>query len=146
MASEKKKGLPKKKKEAKVGLFDFLNDITFEKTNILNRENEHAYSQFMICRFLSMNDNYLPIAARILNQYQGSLTNQQFHQLCIALIPKRKVFLKYNIGTPLKKECKAQVKWISDYFKVSENDAYDYYTIGGEELVTNIKRLHGIVE
>ena len=142
----KRKGLPKKTKKKSNILFEFLEDITLTKANILNDENKHAYSKYMITRFLSMNKNFLPLVDLILNRHQAIATDEEFHKLCIALIPKQKLFLRYIKGTPLKNECKEQVKHIVNYFQVSEDEAFEYYQIAGEELVTNIKRLYGIVE
>jgi hypothetical protein len=146
MAIPKRKGVPKKEKDTKnkVGLFDFLDDITYTKKNILNSENYHLYSRYMICKFLSMNENYLGVVDHVLNKYQGCLDNYQFHKLCIGLIPQKKIYFQYNIAKPDKNNAKEQVKYISEYFKVSDDQAYEYYEIGGEQLVNNIKTMYGI--
>jgi hypothetical protein len=138
----KRKGKPKQAKKKSTALFDFLNDITWDKKNILNYDNQHAYSQFMICRFLSMYEPYLPLVDVYINKYQGVLPDAEFHKLCLALIPKKKVFLKYVKGTPHISQCKEQVETIADYFKVSNQDAYEYYEIAGEELVDNIRSMY----
>lgn len=142
----KRKGLPKKEKKTSNLLFDFLDDITYKKQNILNDSNKHAYSRFMIARFLSMNEGFLPLVDVILNRHQAITTDEEFHKLCIGIFPKQKIFLKYNKGTALKKECKEQIKYIRDYFKVSEDEAFDYYQIAGDEFVNDIKRLYGVIE
>ncbi len=141
-----RKGLEKKPKEKSTKLFDFLNDITLGKENILNSENKHGYSRYMIARFLSMNSDYLPLVDRYINRFQGSLDNEMFHKLCLALIPQRKVFLSYVKGTPLKNEVKEDLKYICQYFEVSEDEAFDYYQIAGDELVDKIKSLYGVIE
>ncbi len=140
----KRQGLPKKAKNKSTALFDFLNDITFDKQNILNRENKSQYSRFMITKFLSMNANYLPIVDAILNKYQGVLDDEQFHKLCIGLIPKKKIFLKYNKGKPRREECKESISYISNYFEVSDDTAFEYFELGGEKLVNDIKKLYGV--
>jgi hypothetical protein len=142
----KRKGLPKKAKKKSSALFDFLNDITWDKKNILNSDNKHAYSKFMITKFLSMHEPYLPIVDIYINKYQGSLGDEEFHKLCIALIPKKKVFLKYINGTPSINECKDKVKRIKDYFEISEREAHEYYQIAGDELVENIQEMYGLNE
>ena len=139
----KRKGFPKKSKKKSSALFDFLNDITWDKKNILNRDNKHGYSQFMICRFLSMYEPYLPLVDIYINKYQGVMDDEEFHKLCIALIPKKKVFLKYVKGTPHISQCQEQVKTIAEYFKVSNQEAYEYYEIVGDELVDRILEMYG---
>jgi len=142
----KRKGLPKKAKKTTNILFEFLDDITEHKKGILTKDNEHGYSKFMICRFLSMHEPYLPLVDVYLNKHQSVLDNFQFHKLCIALIPKKKIYMTYIKGVPPKTHCKEALKYISDYFEVSEDNAYDYYSLCGEDLVKNIKRLYGIIE
>ena len=143
VATTKRKGKPKKAKKKSTQLFDFLNDITWDKKNILTDENNHAYSQFMVCRFLAMFEPYLPLVDGYLNKFQGVMDNAEFHKLCLALVPKKKVYLKYVKGTPHITQCKEQVETISEYFKVSHQEAYEYYEIAGEELVKNINEMYG---
>lgn len=146
MAPKKRKGLPKKAKKKDNLLFDFLNDITWGKTGILNSENKHAYSKFMITKFLSMHTPYLPIADVYLNRYQGSLGDEEFHNFCLAVIPKKKIYMKWVGGKPSKNECKERLQYIVDYFEVSEDEAFEYYEIGGDDLIENIKKMYGVME
>lgn len=146
MPPKKRKGLPKKTKKKSNILFDFLDDITYSKKNILTKDNDHEYSKFMITRFLSMYEPYLPIVDTYLNRYQATMENEQFHKFCIAIIPKKKVYLKYINGSVCKKEATGQLKWIKEYFNISEDRAFEYYQIAGEELVTNIKEMYGVIE
>ena len=142
-----RKGLPKKKKNKSAGgvnLFSFLNDITYDKKDIVDKENVHLYSQFMILKWLSMYESYLPLIDH-LNKYQGYLDNYQFHKLCIALVPKERIRMNYVKGVDDMKSCMDKLKYIQDYFQVSPKEAYDYYRLAGEELVINIKRMYGIV-
>ena len=145
MPSEKRKGLPKQEKKKSTALFDFLNDITWDKKNILTSENKHAYSRYMITKFLSMHEAYLPIVDVYINKFQGCLNDADFHKLCIAIIPKKKVFLKYVSGTPSMNECKEQVKLIKEYFEISSKEAYEFYQIGGDEMANKIKEMYGTV-
>jgi hypothetical protein len=142
-----KKGLPKKKKYKSnqgVNLFSFLNDITFDKKNILTKDNQGVYSQFMMIKWLSMYEPYLPLAD-YLNQFQGYIDDFMFHKMCIALVPKAKVRLNYIKGTPDINVCKDKLKYITDYFSVSEKEAFDYYKLAGDDLVENIKKMYGII-
>lgn len=146
MPAVKQNGLPKSQKSKAPLLFDFLKDITVTKQNILNYDNQSAYSKYMICRFLSMHSEYLPIVDLILNKQQAHLSNQEFHKLCLAIIPKNNVYFNYVKGSSKIKENKESLEYIANYFKISMNDAMDYYEIAGERLVNNIKKLYGIVE
>lgn len=140
------KYLPKSARSNTTSLFDFLKDISVEKKNILNYDNQSAYSKYMICRFLSMHSEYLPIVDSILNKQQAHLSNQEFHKLCLAIIPKNNIYFNYIKGSSKIKENKESLEYIAKYFKISMNDAMDYYEIAGETLVNNIKKLYGIIE
>ena len=142
----KRKGLPKKKAQKSNILFDFINDITVGKKNILTKENNHLYSKFMVTRFLSMHEPYLPLVDVYLNKYQGSMSNADFHKFCIALFPKKKIYAKYIKGIPLVNQCKEQVKIIQDHFQLSEAHAFEYYQLAGDDLVLNIKRMYGLID
>jgi hypothetical protein len=142
-----RKGLPKKKKNRSAGgvdLFSFLNDITYGKKNILNKDNVHLYSQFMILQWLSMYEPYLPLVEH-LNRYQGYLDDYQFHKFCIALVPQDRIRMNYVKGVADMKSSKDKIKYIQDYFQVSPKEAYDYYKLAGDELVDSIKQMYGIV-
>ena len=139
----KRKGLPKKKKNSSTSLFDFLKDITYEKKNILNNDNKSGYSKFMIVKFLSMRPEYIPLVDSYLNRYAITLGDEEFHKLCIALIPKKNVYLEYIGGKESRGECRDKLKYIIDFFEVSEDQAYEYYLIAGDELVEDIKNLYG---
>lgn len=141
----KRKGLPKKEKPQSSILFEFLEDITVNKINILTSENSNKYSKYMITKFLSMHTDYIPLVDAYLNKFSGSLTNEEFHKLCIAIFPKKKIYFNYIRSKPDFNECKDQLKYIVEYFNISYNVAYEYYLITGDQLVTDIKRLYGII-
>ena len=142
-------GVPKKKKTS-IGpnmLFQFLDDISYTKTNILNASNVNQYSKYMITKFLSVKSSYLPICD-ILNQHGQIWDEYQFHKFCIEVIPKKKVYFKYGDikGKLLLNECKDKVEVISKHFQVSLNEGFDYYKLCGDSLVDDINILYGIVK
>jgi hypothetical protein len=143
---EKRPGLPKKQKvESGPSLFDYLNDIMWDKKNILTPVNSKKYSKFMIARFLATREEYLPIA-QVLNQYQDVWSNELFHEFCIEAIPRKKVFLDYkavNAKAP-RKQVEGKVKIIAKYFEISDREAYEWFTRCGVELVENIEYIYGL--
>jgi hypothetical protein len=143
--SPKRKGLPKKEKVKSSSLFEFLDDITVNKINILNSKNSSKYSKYMITKFLSLHEPYIPLVDCYLNKLHGSLTNEEFHKLCIAIFPQKKIYFNFSKTKPDINSCKDQLKYISEYFNISYNDAYEYYLISGDSIVTDIKRLYGII-
>jgi hypothetical protein len=156
MATTKKptrKGLPKKKKVNNgPSIFEFLNDITYHKKNILSPDNEHSYSPFMIVRFLATKQDLIEYCD-FLNKHLAHMDKYQFHETAIYMCPITEKFFmngKKVSYTPKIGEVTDDLEWIQKQFKISQEKAYGYYlTLGkGErvELVTNIKLLHGIID
>jgi hypothetical protein len=148
-----RKGLPKKKKVSNgTTIFDFLNDITYGKKNILSPENEHLYSPFMILRFLATMQDLIEFCD-FLNKHLKFMDKYQFHETAIYMCPIDSKFhlsgkkVKY---TPRADEIKDELEWIQTQFRVSQPKAYGYYLSLDKkertELVTNIKALHGIIK
>lgn len=128
-------------------VFDFLNDITRDKKFILNEDNVHKYSKYLITRFLSTRTEY-HMVVDILNKFQGTLDEFEFHRLAMCLINTRKAFTM-NKGAQITyttdiNQVKEQVETIGEYFMISPREAHEYYKIGGEDLVRDIRILNGI--
>lgn len=121
---QKRKGKPKQQKSNV--LFDVLNDIKlYKKGNLLNDEKtDSSVSNFMLLRFLSMdNDINLEICSMI-NQYQGMLSKKQMYKFLIEIIPKSKSFDKY-ISNKLNYE--KGIEKISRYLEISKKEASAYF-------------------
>ena len=81
----------------KANIFSYLTDICFEKTGTIPEEYDFemkGWSSFMVLRYLSLYEPYLPII-NIFNYYQGTLTPLQLYKALLVVIPKGKRFLKY---------------------------------------------------
>jgi len=78
----------------KKSLFDHLNDLTLEKGDfdIHNDEHTKTYNNFMINRFISMTDMYIPIVNEI-NRFD--VPKDVHHAYYKAAMPKRKCYFKY---------------------------------------------------
>lgn len=147
-----RKGLPKKKKETNgPSIFDFLNDITLHKKNILCEENVHAYNPFMIIRFLATRQECLEYCD-FLSKHLSHLDKYEFHTTAIYLCPLESRFslvgkkLKY---TPRMDEIQDDLQWIQQKFMVSKETSYQYYLLleptERKEFIRDIKRLYGVI-
>jgi hypothetical protein len=81
----------------KLNLFDHLENITQHKTDfdIHNDEQERSYNKYMINRFISMCDIYIPFVNEI-NMYD--VPKDVHYNFYKNLIPKRKQYFKYIKG------------------------------------------------
>jgi len=139
-------------KTGEVNVFDFLNDITYDKIFILDEENNYLYSKFMICRWLSLDPRYLKIVD-ILNRYQGVLDNHEFHKFAMSLITtKIKFFIPKGTTLSFKpkmNEVEDELEHIIEFFKVSKEEAYSYYTVlepkERKKFLENLKSFYGII-
>lgn len=78
--------------------FDCMSDLLLKLTNgklYKSNDFDKHFSQFMVCRYLSMSKHLLPYA-EYLNTVQTTLDKKSFYQLAYSLIPKQKTsFIRY---------------------------------------------------
>jgi len=150
----KKKGIPKKNVSNKgLDIFDILNDITRDQKGIVNESNQHSYNKWMVMKFLSRKTQYLK-AAEYLNHYFNVLDNIEFHNFAMSLMGCSTRFVLNRgekvIIRPDRDAVKEEVKYISQYYKVSLDTAYDYYLCipvkKRKTFINDIKLIFGIVE
>lgn len=88
--------------------FDVLQDVLLKKSGGTMCESQmfnKCMSTYMLCRYLSMNENLMPYAA-MLQRYAGVLSASQFYTWAYNHIPKqRSGFIKY-ISKPKKEKKK----------------------------------------
>lgn len=78
-------------------LFDCLGDIIKDKTGSLHKQEgfKKAWSNYMILRYLSMDDRFRILAAEM-NKYQEVLTSEQMYLFLVSMVPRSsKTFIKY---------------------------------------------------
>jgi len=111
-------------KGKKVDLFSYLHDICYAKTGTLSLKDPglKAFNSYMILKFLSLEEAYLPFV-NIMNKYQGNITKEQMYRVLLNLIPKGRKFLKY----PKKIEKNEKdIQLLIKYFKCSSHEAQEY--------------------
>jgi len=113
-------------------LFDYLNAVTSGKDE-LTEDDLKGYSPFMMNRYISMCEAYLPIVAQV-NQY--ALENLEHYRFFKSVLPKRRQFFPYIKKNKTKNL--ERINAIKEYFEVGQKDAEAYYDILGED---NLKRL-----
>lgn len=107
----------------KIGLFDHLNNITLNKSDfdLNNDEQSKSYNNYMINRFVSMTDIFVPVVNEI-NKYD--LPKDVHHNYYKAVLPRRKYYFKY---IKQKKEIDEKTRsLLSEYFKCADGEL-DYH-------------------
>jgi hypothetical protein len=119
-------------------LFEHLDNITIHKKSldVTNNEDMKSYSSFLINRFVSMTDIFLPIVNEI-NKF-GDVPKEIHQQFFLAVLPKRKQFFQYIKKS---KDVNSEDKEIlSNHFEIGTRDT--------EEMINTLeaKQIQDIVD
>ena len=117
-------------------LFDILDAITQTKEDLNFNDDEikKNYSNFIINRFVSMSEAFIPLVNEI-NKY-GDIPKSVHYRYLSSSMPKRKQYFKY-----LKKQKdinEDELPYIADYFSVSIREAKQYMTMLKKETINEI--------
>ena len=131
--------------KTKMTLFDFLNEITFNKRDwsTFTEDQKESFNPYMIHRYVSMYYKYVDIA----NVAQKLPINdkEKIYNIYKTMLPKKKMFLKY-----VKKQSKNTyddlLKYVSEYYQCSFGEAEEYIDIIRESGVRGILWEMGINE
>ncbi len=119
--------------------FDFLKALTEtkEQLDFNNEEIKKDYQPYMINRFISMVDIYLPIVNEINKYNVPKETHFRYFQ---SIFPKRKQYFKYiSKSKDLNQEEK---QLIAQYFNVGLKDAERYINLLEEDQIQQILNVY----
>jgi hypothetical protein len=143
MSKNKKEPKPKVK-----SLFDHINEIRVGKNpnyfETLSDEDKKTWSNYMVCRVLSMQSGSVD-QINELQYYQDKLTAEQFYQVCISAVPRKKVFSPY-VKRGTEKYKPELLNLLSLHFKDGWRNVYEYISILKEEDLKAIIRKYGYTE
>lgn len=114
-------------------LFDHLNNLTVNKIEFdpMNDEMTKSYTPYMINRFISMSELYLPIVNEI-NKCQN-IPKESHYRYFNTILPKRRQYFKY-----IKKKTEIDDKdrdLLCKYYKVGPRQVDEYIDILTEEQI-----------
>jgi hypothetical protein len=123
-------------------LFDLINDIKSSKKGTLFddfSEYEQSFNSYMVCKFLSMNENLCPVVNSI-NHIQDVLEKEQIYKLLIELIPKT-----YSYDSLIRQSLPKyeNESYVVNYYNCSSIEAREYIDIMGTEWAETIKKSYG---
>ena len=120
---------------AKPTLFDFLNGMTINKTefDFSDREVDSAYNQYMLNRFISMSEIYLPIVREFV---KGKYPNDVHYNILKSILPKQKIYFPYIKST--RKYSDDDMRILTNYFEVGTRDLVDIINNMDEVEVNSI--------
>jgi hypothetical protein len=127
-----------------MNLFKWINELFVGKRdwNSFSDEDKKSFSPFMINRYLSMKEDYLPIVNHFQKFTILTMPHSAVYRFYCNLLPKQKVYLKYMSGNK-RKVNKDLIGYLVDYFEVSTRQALDYYDLLNNNDLKSILRQYG---
>lgn len=116
-------------------LFDYLDAMTVDNKNLDFNDDEvnKKYPAYMINRFVSMSEIYVPVVNEI-NKYD--VPKDTHYNYYFSILPKRKHYFKY---INKKKDLTQKEKIIiAKYFEIGLKDAERYIQLLDEEQISEI--------
>jgi len=127
-----------------MNLFSWIDELFVKKRkwDSFSDEDKKKFSPFMVNRYLSMNDDFLPI----INHFQ-KLTIEVMpigvvYKFYCSLLPKKKTFLRYLSGKKTKTNEKV-VPFIQEYFEASKLQASEYYNLMTTDELKSLLKKYG---
>jgi len=120
-------------------IFNHLENLTQLKkeADFSNDEIKKSYQKYMINRFISMCEFFVPVVNEI-NRYD--IPESVHYNYYLNILPKRKYFFNY---IKKKKELdESEKKYIAHYFEVGMKEAENYINILDEDQITEILNIY----
>lgn len=120
-------------------LFGLLNNISQDKVIFKHGDDvyEKPYTNFMINRYISTSEMFLPIIAE-LNHF--NLPKHVHNRFLCNVLPKRKQFFDYSKIKSKKDELSKNLPFIAKYFEISLKDAEHYCEFLSKEHIIEITK------
>ena len=133
----------KKEVSKKMTIFDWLKEITYNKSswNSFTEEDRESFNPYMVHRFLSMNPDYVDFVNTV--QIVPYTSKERVYNIYLYTIPKKDMWLKYIKSTKTKRQ-EAMLKYIATYYECSLGEAEEYADILKDTGVKTILKQSGV--
>ncbi len=113
-----------------MNLFSWIDELFVKKRawDSFSAEDQKKFSPFMVNRYLSMNNDFLPIVNHFQKLTIEVMPIGVVYKFYCSLLPKKKTYLRYLSGKKTKTNEKV-VPFIQKYFEVSKLQASEYYNL-----------------
>lgn len=141
----RKKSTDEVKKPKTKSLFDHINEVRSGKNpeyfKTLSDADKKTWSNYMVCRFLSMQQSIVEDINE-LQYYQDKLEPEQFYKLCIMIVPSGKGYYPY-IKKSTEKHNPALLGLLCAHFKDSERNVLEYLSLLSRSDLSVIIKQYG---
>ena len=145
---------PKKVKDANSiapkakGLFDHINHLRQEQDpkyfETLTEADKKSWSNYMVCRFLSMQPELLEYLNEI--QKHSHLPPNQFYQILLLIVPQGRAYFPYIKSQNEKKWSKELLELLRKHYEESERNVEEYLDLLTTEDLRAVVGLYGYTE
>lgn len=123
-------------------IFDHLKNITTTKGPYLGDE---GWSNYMINRYLSMNQDYIELV-NLIQKNTWQMKGEHLYSLYKDVIPKSNTYLKYIKAKTSSKYKPDEIEAVQKYYQVSKREAKDYIDLLSKDDIKDIlKQINGKV-
>ncbi len=123
-----------------LSLFDHLKNLTIDKKPWDdNEEVMKNYSQYMVNKFIAMDDRFIEIVDT-LNSMPG-LPDKTHYEMLFLYLPKANIFFNY-INKSTKKQDLDKLKIISKYYRVPLSEAQSIADMIPDEILEELYELY----
>jgi len=135
----------KKEVSKKMSIFDWLKEITYNKSpwNSFTEEDRESFNPYLIHRFLSMNPDYVDFVNTV--QVVPYDSKERIYNIYLYTIPKKDMFLKYIKSTKTKTK-EELLNHLASYYECSLREADEYYHMHHSDTIKSILKKKGIDE
>jgi len=135
--------LSTKKQANKFTIFDWLQEVTYNKTSwdSFSNEQKKSFEPYMINRLLSMNKDYLELINYI--QMIPIADKEKYYKIYCGLVPKKKIWNKYIKSSSSSKN-KELINYMTLYFECSNKEVSEYLDLLSKEQIKDILYGFGI--
>ena len=127
-----------------MNLFSWIDELFVKKRpwDSFSAEDKKKFSPFMVNRYLSMNDDFLPIVNHFQNLTIEVMPIGVVYKFYCSLLPKKKTYLRYLSGKKTKTN-EEVVPFIQKYFEVSKLQAGEYYNLMTTDELKSLLKKYG---
>lgn len=130
------------------GLFDHINHLREKQDpkyfDTLTEADKKSWSNYMVCRFLSMQTELLEYINEI--QKHSHLEPQYFYQLLLLIVPRGRAYFPYIKSKNEKKWSKELLDLLRNHFQESENNVEEYLNFLTPDELRKVVSLYGYTE
>lgn len=126
-------------KVKKVGLFDFLSDLSYDKKYLFSDETEKEFTSFMINRGMSQHADLIMIANEM--NKSSNLPKLMVHDFYFHIVKSKK---RYGQWAKANKDSNEKLELLMKHYKINRTVAESYLKLLTDEQIKALKLMYNV--